>query len=103
MMHSKNNRLVKINNKQPLIKPTKAGVNEFNKLIIKKETSIDRELFKNYFGFQAPIEMFIALCNLNDRKKNNLIVNTIKSGLSDLEYEIKKMSEDEVKLKNHMK
>ena len=42
--------------------------------------------------------MFKTLCNLNDRKKNNLIVNTIKSGLSDLEYEIKKMSEDEVKI-----
>ena len=41
--------------------------------------------------------MFKTLYNLNDRKKNNLLVNTVKSGLSDLKNEIKKMSEDEIK------
>ena len=40
--------------------------------------------------------MLKALYNLNDRKKNNLLVNTIKIGLSDLKNEIKKMSEDEI-------
>ena len=40
--------------------------------------------------------MFKTLYNLNNRKKNNLLVNIIKSGLSDLKNEIKKMSEDEI-------
>ena len=39
-----------------------------------------------------------TLYNLNDRKKNNLLVNTIKNGLSDLKNEIKKMSEDEIEI-----
>ena len=44
-----------------------------------------------------PGAMFKTLYNLNDRKKHNLLVNTVKSGLSDLRNEIKKMSEDEIK------
>ena len=40
--------------------------------------------------------MLKALYNLNDRKKNNLLMNTIKIALSDLKNEIKKMSEDEI-------
>ena len=39
--------------------------------------------------------MLKSLYNLNDRKKNNLLVNTIKS---DLKNEIKKMSENEIKI-----
>ena len=69
-----------------------------NELIIKKETGINRELFKNYLKFQMPTEMFKTLYKLNDRKKNILLVNAIKSGLSDLKNKIKKMSEDEVKI-----
>ena len=34
---------------------------------------------------------------MNDKEKNNLLVNTIKSGLNDLKNEIKKISEDEIK------
>ena len=41
--------------------------------------------------------MLKTLCKLNDRKKNNQLVNKIKCGLSDLENEIKKMPEDEIK------
>ena len=79
-------------------KPTKTDVKEFNELIIKKETGIGRELFENYFSFQMPTAMLKTLYNLNDRKKNNKLVNIIKSGLSDLENEIEKMSEDETKI-----
>ena len=85
----------KFNKKEPPIKPTKTDVNELNELIVKEETDIDRELFKNYFKFQMPTAMLKTLYNLNDRKKNNLLVNTIKSELSNLKNEIKKMSEDE--------
>ena len=42
--------------------------------------------------------MLKTLYNLNDKKKNNLLVNTIKSSLSDLKNEIEKMSEDEIKI-----
>ena len=78
MMNLNNNRLVK-NEKEPPIKPTKTDVNELNELIIKEETGIDRELIKNYFSFQMPSAMLKTLYNLNDKKKNNLLVNTIKS------------------------
>ena len=62
-----------------------------------EEADINGELFKNYFKFQMPSVMFKNLYNLNDREKNNLLVNTIKSRLSDLKNEIKKMSKDEIK------
>ena len=42
--------------------------------------------------------MLKHLHNLNDKTKNNLLVKTIKSGLIDLKNEIKKMSEDEIKI-----
>ena len=54
------------------------------------------ELFKKYFSFQTPTEMLESICNLNDKNKNNMLVSLIKSGLSDLKNEIKKMSEDEI-------
>ena len=44
----------KSNKKEPLKKPTKTDVKEFNELIIKKETGVNRELFKKYFNFQMP-------------------------------------------------
>ena len=88
----------KFNEKEPPIKPTKIDVNELNELITKKETGINRELFKNYFKFQMPTAMLKTLYNLNDKKKNNLLVNTIKSSLSDLKNEIEKISKDEIKI-----
>ena len=42
--------------------------------------------------------MLKHLHDLNDKMKNNLLVKTIKSGLIDLKNEIKKMSEDEIKI-----
>ena len=73
---------------------------EFTELIIKEEANINGELFKNYFKFQMPSAMSKALYNLNDREKNNLLVDIIKSGLSDLKNEIKKMSEEEIEIEN---
>ena len=93
-----NNRLVKSLIKKTLKKPTKTDVKELNKLIIKKETGINRELFKKYFNFRMPSAMLKTSHNLNDRKKNNVLVNKIKSGLSNLENEIEKISEDEIKI-----
>ena len=42
--------------------------------------------------------MLKAVYTINDRKKNNELVNIIKSGLSDLKNEIERMSEDEIKI-----
>ena len=56
---------------------------------------MNRELFQEYFKFQMPTIMSKTLYSLNDKKKNNLLVNTIKSGLSDLKNEIKKMPKEE--------
>ena len=79
-------------------KSIKTDVKEFSEVIIKKETSINRELFKKYFNSRMTTEMLKVLYNLNDRKKNNKLVNIIKSGLSDLKDEIERMPEDEIKI-----
>ena len=42
--------------KEPPKKPTKSDVLEFNELIIKKETGMNRELFQKHFSFQIPTE-----------------------------------------------
>ena len=55
---------------------------------------INRELSQRYFRFQRPGEMLKVVYNTNDKKKNNDLINVIKSGLSDLKDEIEKMSED---------
>ena len=89
--------------KEPPNKSTKTDFDEFNEQIIKEETGINRELFKNYLNFQMPTEMLKTLYNLNNKMKNNLLVKTIKSGLIDSENEIKKMSEDEIKIENPYK
>ena len=68
---------------------------ELNELIIKKETDINSELFRKHFNFQRPSEMLKAVYTTNDRKKNNDLVNVIKSGLSDLKNEIENMSTEE--------
>ena len=55
---------------------------------------INRELSQRYFRFQRPSEMLKVVYNTNDKKKNNDLINVIKSGLSDLKDEIEKMSGD---------
>ena len=85
-------------NKSPE-KPTKTDSSEIFELITKKETGIDRDLFKNYFKFQMLTAMLKTLLySLNVKEKNNLLVNMIKNSLSDLKNEIRKMSEDEIKI-----
>ena len=74
-------------------------MNKFNELIIKKETDMNKELFQEYFKFQMLTVMLKTLYSLNDKKKNNLLVNTIKSGLNDLKNKIKKMSKEEREIK----
>ena len=78
-------------------KATKTNFDELNKQIIKEETEINEELFKKHFHFQTTTAMLKYSYNLNDRNKNNKLLDIIKSGLSDLKNKIKKMSKDEIK------
>ena len=59
--------------------PKKVDVKEFNELIIKKEKDIDKEIFKKYLDFQTQSALLKNLYNLNDKAKNNDLVNVIKS------------------------
>ena len=74
--------------------------NEFNEWIIKKETYINAELFKRYFNFQIPSDIFNFTKKINDKEKKNELVNVINSGLKDLKEEIKKMSEKEKEIED---
>ena len=74
---------------------TKFNVNKFNEWVIKQEKSINEELFKKYFNFQRPSDMFKYLYQTNDKEKNHELVNIIKSGLKDFKKENKKISEEE--------
>ena len=60
-----------------------------------EETEINEELFKNYFKFQKPTAMLKYLYNLNDKNKNNELVNVIKSALSDFKDDIENISAEE--------
>ena len=52
-------------------------------------------MFTKHFSFQRPSDMLKTVCNTNDRKKNNDLVNVIKSGLSDVKNEIENMGKKE--------
>ena len=84
-------------------RPTKSDVKNFKELINKEEISINRELFQRYFSFQRPSDMLKALYITNVKKKNNDLINLIKSGLIHLKNEIKKMSKNEIKIENQIK
>ena len=81
--------------KEPLKKSMKDDLNKLNKWVNKNETGINRELFNKHFKFQRPSYILKIVYNTNDRKKNNGLVNVIKSGLADLKDEIENMSEEE--------
>ena len=70
--------------------------NQKKKEYIENESkSINYDLFKKHFNFAVPSALVKQLYETKTRKKSNGLVNVIKSGLSDLKDEIKKMSEDE--------
>ena len=63
--------------------------------ISEEEIYINKELFQKHFKFQRYSLMLRGLYSINDKEKNNELVNMIKSELSDLKGEIEKMSKDE--------
>ena len=64
-------------------------------MINKKETGINKELFKKHFNFQRPSSMLKDLYQINDREKNNKLVSVINSGLKEFKKEIEEMSKEE--------
>ena len=77
-------------------KLTKTDFDELNEQIIRKETGINRKLFKEYCNSQMPTAMFKNLYNQNNENKNNELVNVIKSSLIDLKNDIENTSKDDV-------
>ena len=67
--------------------------------ITEEEKNINNELFRKYFTFTKPRLMLRILKNQNNKEKNNDFVYVIKSGLPNLKNDIKKMSDDERKIK----
>ena len=64
---------------------------------------LDADLIKKHFNYNTLGEMLKRLDNTKGTYKNGVKVTLIKSGLRDLKNEIKKMSENEIKLKDQMK
>ena len=70
-------------------------IKKFIKYIENESKGVNYDLFRKYFNFTVPSALIKQLYEIKGRKKNNELVNVIKSGLSDLKDEIKEMSEDE--------
>ena len=60
-------------------------------------------MYKKHLKSVALSALVKQLYETKNEKRNNMLVNVIKSGLSDLKDEIKTMSEDEKKLNNQLK
>ena len=56
------------------------------------------DLFKDYFDLVVPSALAKNYVKQKNEKKKNVLVELIKNRLSDLKYEIEKMSEDEKKI-----
>ena len=91
----KNNRLVKPDQKEPPKKPMKDDVSKSNEWVYKNETGIKSEIFQKRFSFQRPSDMLKAVYKTNDKKKDNKLVNVIKSGYNDLKNKTKSMGKEE--------
>ena len=56
-------------------------------------------MFEKHFSYVVPNALAKKIFETKDKNKNNDFVNVIKSGLPDLKNEIKKLYEDEKKIK----
>ena len=70
-------------------------IKKFIKYIENESKGVNYDLFRKHFNFAVPSALIKQLYEIKGRKKNNELVNVIKSRLSDLKDEIKEMSEDE--------
>ena len=61
-------------------------------------------MFEKYFYFSVPTVLVKKkLYETKDKKENNELVNVIKSGIIDLQDEIKRMSKEKMEKKKHDK
>ena len=65
-------------------------------MITKKDKTINKNLFTKYFQFQSLFAMQESLSKTQNTQKNEELEKVFKSGLIDLDKEIKKMSKDEI-------
>ena len=77
MKHMKNKWSLKKEEEEETTDP-----NKFNEWVNKKETKINKELFKNYFSFQTLSALLKELYKTNDKEKKRLLVSVINSGLT---------------------
>ena len=80
---------------EPLKKSAKDYWIKFNEWVNEKERGINNEILQKLFKYQRPSGMLKDLYKINDKCRNNDLVNVIKGGLSDLKNEIKNISEEE--------
>ena len=76
-------------------KPTKDDLIALNKRINDEEKDLSEELFNKYFNIQRSSDMLMYLNKIDDKEKNNELVNVVNSGLKDIKEKIKKMSKEE--------
>ena len=67
---------------------------KFFNYIEDESKGISYELFEKHFHFVSLIILAKKLYKIKNEKENNELVNVVKSGIIDLKYEIKKMSEN---------
>ena len=70
--------------------------NKFFKYIENESDSINYNLLKEYFNFEAPTVLAKKLYETKDKKKKNDLVGLIKVRWSNLKDEIKEMSKEKI-------
>ena len=70
--------------------------NKFFKYIENESDSINYNLLKEYFNFEAPTVLTKKLYETKDKKKKNDLVGLIKVRWSNLKDEIKEMSKEKI-------
>ena len=70
----------------------------FFEYIENESKGIGYELFKNYFNYTVPSVLAKELYEIKNKTKNSDLVNKIKDELSDFKNEIKKVSENEIRI-----
>ena len=77
----------------------KEYINNTFTFIEEKSEGINNYLFMKYFNFLKPSALAKQLYETKDKKKNNMLVEEIKNRYSNLKYETKKLSEEEIENK----
>ena len=60
-----------------------------------KKKKINRKLFKEYFFVKTASQLSKSLQNIDDKNKNNVLVNTIRNALSHLKDKIETITKIE--------